>query len=485
MAARLSVRGEGWPYRPKSGAEHGPSIHDRGPQRGLLGFGMTGLPSGDTPMKKTGWAVNGDGQARGGSHQERADSDQTASDSDQTAADSDQTTADNDQTAADSDQAAAESDQAASDHDLVHGGDPSVHSLTRDVRDRNSEQRQHGAQRRTDAAAARDVTAHARDVTARKRDQAAEQHDRQLAARDTLAAGDGRVVAGAEILERALEDRKRAAAERLEAADGRARAASDREHAAQDRDQAAHDRSQLREEVELANRAKRTFLSSMSHELRTPLHSVLGFTETLLLGLHGPLAEEQMTHLRTVQNAGRHLLALIDSLLNLARLESEKVGALGEPVDCRRLLEEVAVALRPLAAEKGLELEVLSGLEPIELICDRHGLIRILLNLAENAIDFTDEGTVRIELDRTLSQDGSVTRFTITDTGCGIAPEAQQHLLTAVDRSEPANDTVFDGNGLGLYISTTLAGLLGGRITCDSTQDQGSTFVLEMAESIG
>jgi signal transduction histidine kinase len=457
--------------------------------------GMTGLTSGDPPVQ----AANGtgeapelsgpglpedNGQALVGSDHERGDAYRTTSDSDQTAADSDQTAADSDQSAADSDQAAAESDQAASDHDLVHGGDPAVHHLTRDLRDRNTQQRQHGAERRIDAATARDTTARARDLAARAQDKAAEERDRQLAARDALTLADGRVAAGAEIMERALEDRRRAAAERLAAAEGRARAASDREHAAEDRDQAARDRGRMREEVELANRAKRAFLSSMSHELRTPLTAVLGFTGTLLMGLHGPLAADQVTHLRTVQSAGRHLLALIDSLLHLARLESERMDVRGEPVDCRGVLDEVAAALWPLAAEKGLELEVLSGVEPIESICDRHAVIRILLNLAENAIDSTDEGIVRIELHQTLSDERSVTRFTISDTGRGIAPEAQEALLTTFGRIDD-DDRLPDGNGLGLYISLKLAQAFGGTITFDSTLGKGSTFVLELADAVG
>jgi len=450
---------------------------------------VAGLTSDDPPAKATDETIEAppekaNGRALMGGDQGRADADQTTSDSDQTAADSDQTAADTDQTAADSDQAAAESDQAASDHDLVHGGDPDVHNLTREVRDRNSLQRQHGAERRLDAAAARDRTAQARDLAARARDQAAEQHDRQVAAKEAAAAGDGHTVAGAETMERALEDRKRAAVDRVAAAQGRARAASDREHAANDRDQAARDRSQLREEVELANRAKRAFLSSMSNELRTPLNAVLGFTGTLLMGLHGPLAEAQVTHLHTVQSAGRHLLALIDSLLDLARLESQKDGMGSEPVDCRGLLDDVEGALRPLTAEKGLELEVLSGVEPIESICDRHAVIRILLNLAENAIDSTDEGIVRIELHQTLSDERSVTRFTISDTGRGIAPEAQEALLTTFGRIDD-DDRLPDGNGLGLYISLKLAQAFGGTITFDSTLGKGSTFVLELADAVG
>ena len=458
---------------------------DRGDRRELSGFGMTGLRSGDRPVKATsesaqvtrehgapGPAATEDGQA--------LSSDQTRADADQTASDSDQTAADADQTAADSDQAAAESDQAASDRDLVDGGDASVHSVTRDQRERNTEQRQHHSELRNDAAADRDGIAHARDMAALVRDQAAALHDRRLADRQ----GDPTGVVGAEIMDRAPEDRRRAAAERSVAAESRARAALDREDAARDRQQAARDRSQAREEAELANRAMSAFLSSMSHELRTPLNAVLGFTGTLLMGLHGPLADEQVTHLCTVQRAGRHLLALINSLLELARVESENADLRLEPVDCRELVDEVALGARPLATEKGLKLEVPSSLEPIELVCDRRAVIRILLNLADNAIEFTDEGSVRIELDRRIAEEKSLTRFAVIDTGCGVPLELQKQLLTGFDRAGSANDLLLDGSGLGLYVSQSLARLIGGRITFDSALGQGSTFVLEMADSV-
>jgi signal transduction histidine kinase len=489
MAAWLSVRRDGWPISAKE-SEDESNTEDQGDGHGLLGVDVAGLTSDQRPVTLTNGTVAAPQQLGDPGSEATEDDqaiigrDQTLADADQTASDSDQTAADSDQTAADSDQAAAESDQAASDRDLVEGGDPRVHSLTRGVRDRNTQKREHGSQRRSDTAADRDGIAHARDLAALARDQAAEVNDRLLAARDVSETVEGGAVAVAENMERAPEDRRRAAAERSLAAEARARAASDREHAAHDRQQAARDRSQAREEAELATRAKGAFLSSMSHELRTPLNAVLGFTGTLLMGLHGPLADEQVAHLATVQSAGTHLLASINSLLDLARLESDEDQHL-ESVDCRDLLGEVAVGLRPLAAEKGLEFEVLSGPEPIELICDRRAVMRILMNLADNAIDFTDEGSVRLEVDQRFSEDRSVTRFAVIDTGCGIAPEVQKQLLTTFDRIGAADDRSLDGNGLGLYISQSLAGLIGGRITFDSAVGEGSTFVLEMAGSVG
>lgn len=410
---------------------------------------------------------------------------QGLSDRDQTLGDADQTASDSDQTAADGDQAAAESDQAASDRDLVHGGDPAVHNLTRHLRDRNAQQRQHGSEVRFDTAADRDRNAEARDLAARARDQASELHDRRLAELEDGGMGDGSEMVGAGIGGRVTEDRERAVNDRLRAAEARGRAASDREYAARDREEAARDLSQARVDAALANRAKEMFLSSMRHELRTPLNAVLGFTGTLLMGLHGPLAEEQVAHLGKVRDAGRHLLALINSLLELARLASDETDLLLEPFDCRELLDEVAGRLRPLAVEKGLEFEVLCDRKPIGLACDRPAVIRILMNLAENAIESTDEGSVRIELDHRCSEDRWLAHFAVIDSGCGIGPEAQKQLLTALERSGSPDDRLPDGSGLGLYISESMAGLMGGRITFDSALGRGSTFVLELAGSVG
>jgi protein-histidine pros-kinase len=111
-------------------------------------------------------------------------------------------------------------------------------------------------------------------------------------------------------------------------------------------------------QLESANRAKDRFLASMSHELRTPLNAILGFTGTLLMGLPGPLNEEQTRQLETVQRSGKHLLSLINDLLDLARIESGKMELHAEPIDCQDLLEDVAVGLRPLADEKGIALDV-------------------------------------------------------------------------------------------------------------------------------
>jgi len=234
-----------------------------------------------------------------------------------------------------------------------------------------------------------------------------------------------------------------------------------------------------------ANRAKDVFLSSMSHELRTPLNSILGFTGTLLMGLHGALTEDQATHLQIIQRSGKHLLSVINDLLDLARIESGKIELHPEPIDCQDILEEIAMGLLPLAQEKGLALEVRSSQRPVVLSSDRRTLTQILINLANNAIKFTDEGSVRLEVSQSVEGDRTVTSIAIVDTGRGIAAGDQARLFTAFEQISASETDVREGTGLGLHISQTLAQLIDGHITIHSTPGEGSTFTLTIAPATG
>ncbi len=236
-------------------------------------------------------------------------------------------------------------------------------------------------------------------------------------------------------------------------------------------------------QLERADRAKNIFFSSMSHELRTPLNAILGFTGTLLMGLHGPLTEEQIVPLRTVQRTGKHLLSLINDLLDLARIESQQFELHPEPIDCRALLEDVVGGLRPLADAKGLALEVSPIGEATEILCDRRSVTQILINLTNNAIKFTGQGSVRLDLSQRSEGARLVTRFAVMDTGCGIAREDQVRLFAAFERVTTGSTHSFESTGLGLYISQMLAGLIGAEITLASVPGQGSTFGLELPGS--
>jgi PAS domain S-box-containing protein len=232
-------------------------------------------------------------------------------------------------------------------------------------------------------------------------------------------------------------------------------------------------------ELENANRAKDNFLASMSHELRTPLNAIIGFTGTLLMKLPGPLTADQEKQLRIVQNSGRHLLALINDLLDLAKVEAGKVELHLEPLQLRGVLEEVVATLTPRAQEKGLELRATLPPPELSMRLDARVLTQIVINLVNNAIKFTTRGGVRIGFDW---EPGRFVAIHVEDTGSGIRDEDQHRLFQAFARIDSAGAPRQEGTGLGLHLSQKLAHLLGGRIDFRSQYGKGSTFTLLLEE---
>jgi PAS domain S-box-containing protein len=230
-------------------------------------------------------------------------------------------------------------------------------------------------------------------------------------------------------------------------------------------------------QLERADQAKDRFLASMSHELRTPLNAIIGFTGTLLMKLPGPLNPEQEEQLQTVQSSGRHLLAIINDLLDLAKIESGKWEGDFLPLDCAEVAREVVGGLSPLARNKGLSFTVSAPQDALTAITDRRALHQILINLSSNAIKFTDKGEVRIEC-REGSSDGIAhIRFDVIDTGVGIKKEDQAKLFKAFEQLKRFGIAApREGTGLGLYICQRLAGLLGGTIEFSSEVEKGSVF---------
>jgi protein-histidine pros-kinase len=233
------------------------------------------------------------------------------------------------------------------------------------------------------------------------------------------------------------------------------------------------------DQLETASLAKDRFLANMSHELRTPLNAVLGFTGTMLMGLSGPLTDQQRSQLETVQGNGKHLLSIINDLLDLAQIESGEIELKFEQVDCRIVLDEVVSGLRPLADEKGIDLRSKVPDHAVVVDTDRRALSQILINLASNAIKITDEGGVRVELS-SHDNGGPVTRFSVIDTGMGIKAADRETLFAAFQQVASSTSRRHEGTGLGLYISQRLAQLIRGEIDFESEHGKGSTFVFEL-----
>jgi protein-histidine pros-kinase len=241
-------------------------------------------------------------------------------------------------------------------------------------------------------------------------------------------------------------------------------------------ERALHDKNL---ELEEANRAKDRFLASMSHELRTPLNAILGFTGTLLMRLPGPLTDMQEHQLETVQGSARHLLSLINDLLDLARIGSGNVELQTEPIDCHEVLGEVVAGLRPLADAKHLRLELCVPSTRTLLRTDRRAFSQILINLVNNAIKFTAAGLVRLEFVEPLPH-AVMVEIKVIDTGIGITRDDQAKLFGAFTQ---VGASQHEGTGLGLHLSQKLATLLGGSIRLTSEPGRGSIFVLSLPRS--
>lgn len=240
-----------------------------------------------------------------------------------------------------------------------------------------------------------------------------------------------------------------------------------------------------KERAEAADRIKSAFLATMSHELRTPLNSILGFTGIVLQGLAGPLAAEQFKQLGMVQASARHLLDLINDVLDISKIEAGQLTVRRARFDLRASIERVAASVAPLAEKKGLfvRLELATALGQIE--SDQRRFEQILLNLLNNAIKFTDRGGVTLCAE--LAEEGSsaatvsscpALSVRVADTGIGMKTEELSQLFQPFRQIDAGLQRQHEGTGLGLAICRRLTELLGGTIRVRSTWGQGSQFTV-------
>gem|GEM_PF-3675645 len=225
-----------------------------------------------------------------------------------------------------------------------------------------------------------------------------------------------------------------------------------------------------------ATRAKSRFLASVSHELRTPLNSIIGFSGIMLQGSAGELTEEQRKQLGMIKNSGRRLLDLINDVLDLSRIEANKIELRFEPVDARAVVEGLANHIEPMCRDAGLTLTMLWAVDDLVLITDATRLEQILLNLLTNAVKFTDKGGITIE----VLVDGPSVEFRVSDTGIGIPEEALDRIFAEFEQAEQTAAQGRPGTGLGLSISHRFAMMLGGSLSVKSKVGVGSTFVLRL-----
>ena len=234
--------------------------------------------------------------------------------------------------------------------------------------------------------------------------------------------------------------------------------------------------------AEEASRAKSAFLANMSHELRTPLNAIIGYSEMLEEETRDSGPAENVRDLQRIQAAGKHLLSLINDVLDLSKIEAGKMGLHLETFDLHPIIEEIVTTLKPAVEKNANRIEVHLADDIGSMHADATKVRQILFNLLSNACKFTDHGTITLDVERQASQD-SIT-FRVTDTGIGMTPEQQWKLFQDFAQADTSIARKYGGTGLGLAISARFAQMMKGHIHVDSQLGEGSTFTVELPRTV-
>ncbi len=235
------------------------------------------------------------------------------------------------------------------------------------------------------------------------------------------------------------------------------------------------------EKAQAADRIKSAFLATMSHELRTPLNSIIGFTGIILQGLAGPLNEEQNKQLTMIQNSGRHLLSLINDVLDISKIEAGQLELSAKPFELRPSVEKMVKFISPLAEKKELGIQVDIAGDTGTMIADQRRIEQIILNLLNNAVKFTEKGNIRVS----CRIEGGNCVLSVADTGIGIAREEMPKLFQPFYQIDSGTARKTEGTGLGLSICKKILDMMGGTIEVQSKPGEGSIFTITFPADTG
>ena len=238
----------------------------------------------------------------------------------------------------------------------------------------------------------------------------------------------------------------------------------------------AIDNARLYGEAQRATKTKIDLLAVVSHDLRTPLNAIVGYSELMAMGIPEQLPTASRQHLERIRTSATHLLYLMNELLAFARLDARHEELHVQDVDVREVVSEVATLMEPLAGERGLQFHVASPPDPLRLRTDPDKLRQVLLNIVGNAVKYTHEGEVRVEV--TGAASGAVVR--VTDTGVGIQQDHIQRIFDPFWQADPTQRSRNGGTGLGLSIVRRLLDLLGAQAKVDSSVGRGTTFTVSL-----